>query len=139
MVHSVYAPSPTTPNKTLPARAESPETVSGVMDKPAQVARFSLSSLAALHSSSFAQGFSNGERQAAARALLKHEAHVDGTHYHTRKPGGLHPSHIAFNSYTSSNERSITQEDFLDAALQDLFDAVSFFYFLSLYTNDIDC
>lgn len=61
MVHSVYAPSPTTPNKTLPARAESPETVSGVMDKPAQVARFSLSSLAALHSSSFAQGFSNGE------------------------------------------------------------------------------
>jgi hypothetical protein len=143
MVHSVYAPSPTTSNKSLPSenpRAGSPETMSGVMDKPAQVpARFSMSSLAALHLSSFAQGFSNGERQAAARALLKHEAHVDGTHYHTRKPGGLHPSHIAFNSYTSSNEPSITQEDFLNAALQDLFDAVSFFYFLSSYTNDINC
>ncbi|KAG2158563.1 uncharacterized protein EDB93DRAFT_1076570 [Suillus bovinus] len=95
------------------------------MDKPAQVARFSLSSLAALHSSSFTQGFSNGEQQAAAHMLLKHEAHVDGTHYHTRKPGGLHPSHIAFNSYMSSNKQSITQEDFLNAALQDLFDAIT--------------
>ncbi|KAG2740590.1 hypothetical protein P692DRAFT_20851329 [Suillus brevipes Sb2] len=90
MVHSVYAPSPTTSNKLLPSknpRSGSPETMSGVMDKSAQVpARFSMSGLAALHLSLFAQGFSNGKRQAATCALLKHKAHIDGTHYHTRKP-----------------------------------------------------
>jgi hypothetical protein len=90
--------------------------------------RFSLCSLAAIHSSSFALGFSNAERQAAARAILRHNAHIDGTHYHTRKRGGLHPSHIAFNSYTSVDEPTITQEAFADAALQDVFDAVSFFF-----------
>ncbi|KAG1864582.1 hypothetical protein C8R48DRAFT_601909, partial [Suillus tomentosus] len=63
--------------------------------------------------------------QAAARAVLRHDAHIDGTHYHTQKPGGLHPSHIAFNSYTSSDEQTITQEAFADAALQDVFDALA--------------
>jgi hypothetical protein len=62
----------------------------------------------------------------SSRALLKHDVHVDGAHYHTREPGGLHPSYVAFNSYTSSNERSITQEEIVKAALQDVFDAVSF-------------
>ncbi|OAX30777.1 hypothetical protein K503DRAFT_788246 [Rhizopogon vinicolor AM-OR11-026] len=68
---------------------------------------------------------SNMERQAAARALLRHGAHVDGTHLLTRKTGGLHPSYIAFNSYTSPDEKSITHEEFVEAALQDLFDAVA--------------
>ncbi|KAG0708286.1 hypothetical protein DFH29DRAFT_774834, partial [Suillus ampliporus] len=87
--------------------------------------QFSLFSLAAIHSSSFARGFSNAERQAAARAILRHNAHIDGTHYHTRKPGGLHPLHIAFNSYTSSDEPTITQEAFADATLQDVFDTLA--------------
>ncbi|KAG2052117.1 hypothetical protein BDR06DRAFT_888520 [Suillus hirtellus] len=90
-----------------------------------EVARFSLSSLAALHLSSFTQGFSNGEQQTAAHALLRHEAHIDDIHYHTQKPGSLHPSYIAFNSYTSSDERSIMQEDFLKATLQDIFDSIT--------------
>jgi len=112
----------------------SPAIMSGIADRPAVLPvviqpRFSISSLAALHSSSFATGFSNGERQAAGRALLKHDVHIDGAHYHTRKPCGLHPSYVAFNSYTSSNERSITQEDIVKAALQDVFDAVSFLSF----------
>lgn len=90
--------------------------------------QFALSSLAAIHSSSFALGFSNAERQAAARAILRHNAHIDGTHYHTQKRGSLHPSHIAFNLYTSSDEPTIMQEAFAKAALQDVFDAVSFFF-----------
>jgi hypothetical protein len=140
MVRSVCSsPGPTTADNKIPTKhlhynvaqaSPSPATMSGIADMPAVPVviqpRFSMSSLAALHSSSFAKGFSNGERQAAARALLKHDVHVDGAHYHTREPGGLHPSYVAFNSYMSSNERSITQEEIVKAALQDVFDAVSF-------------
>jgi hypothetical protein len=72
-----------------------------------------------------AGNFSDSECQAAARALLRHDAHLDGTHCLTRKPDGLHPSYIAFNSYTSPDEKSITHEEFVEAALCDLFDAVS--------------
>ncbi|KAG1791818.1 uncharacterized protein HD556DRAFT_1199346, partial [Suillus plorans] len=68
---------------------------------------------------------SESERQAAARALLRHDAHQDGTHFHTRKPAGLHPSYISFNSYTTLDENSITHEGFVEAALQDLFDAAA--------------
>ncbi|KIK35331.1 hypothetical protein CY34DRAFT_96298 [Suillus luteus UH-Slu-Lm8-n1] len=86
--------------------------------------RFSLASLAAIYPNSFVEGHSNTERQAAARALLRHNANIDGTHFHTRKRGGLHPSYIAFNSYTSADEKSITQEELVEASLQDVFDAI---------------
>ncbi|KAG1894970.1 uncharacterized protein F5891DRAFT_934467, partial [Suillus fuscotomentosus] len=43
--------------------------------------------------------------QAAAHVLLRHDVHLDGTHYHARKPGGLHPSYAAFNP-------SVTTKDF---------------------------
>ncbi|KAG1871414.1 hypothetical protein F4604DRAFT_1681536 [Suillus subluteus] len=84
-----------------------------------------MSSLVALHSSSFAQGFSNAERQSAARTLLRHDAHIDGSHYHTWKPGGLHPTNVAFNSYMAADEQSVTQEEFMNEALQDVFDAIT--------------
>jgi hypothetical protein len=42
-----------------------------------------------------------------------------------RKHGGLHPSHIAFNSYTPVDEKSITHEELVEVALQDIFDVVS--------------
>lgn len=88
---------------------------------------FTMSGLAALHSSTFGQGFSNNERQAAARGLLRHDAHIDGTHYHARTRGGLHPSYIAFHSNTQEPElgRSQTQTELVEATLQDVFDAVS--------------
>ncbi|KAG1734232.1 uncharacterized protein EDB91DRAFT_1025911, partial [Suillus paluster] len=87
--------------------------------------RFTLASVTALHSSSFTPGYSNSERQAAAHALLRHNSHLDGTHYHTRNPAGLHPSYIAFNeALTSPDKRMITHEEFVEAALQDIFDAV---------------
>ncbi|KAG2112372.1 uncharacterized protein F5147DRAFT_572524, partial [Suillus discolor] len=63
--------------------------------------------------------------QSAAHALLRHDAHVDGTHFHTWKPGGLHPSNITLNSHTTSDEWSITQEDFMNQTLQDVFDAIT--------------
>jgi hypothetical protein len=88
---------------------------------------FTMSSLATLyHTSTLAEGFSNNERQAAARALLRHNAHLDGTHYHTRRPGGLHPAYVAFNRTDStSKERSLTHTELVEAALKNLFDAVS--------------
>ncbi|KAG1827854.1 hypothetical protein DFJ58DRAFT_644389, partial [Suillus subalutaceus] len=86
---------------------------------------FTIPSLAALHMLTFAQGFSNNERQAAARALLRHNAHIDGTHYHTRKPAGLHLAYVAFNNETNGKERTLTHIELVEAALQDLFDAVT--------------
>ncbi|KAG1790939.1 uncharacterized protein HD556DRAFT_1194929, partial [Suillus plorans] len=86
--------------------------------------QFLLASLAAIYPNSFAEGFSNTERQAATRALLRHDSHIDGTHFHTRKCGGLHPSYIVFNSYTSADEKSITHKELVEAALQDVFDAI---------------
>ncbi|KAG2151062.1 uncharacterized protein EDB93DRAFT_1083700 [Suillus bovinus] len=87
--------------------------------------RFSLASIAALDSNTFAQEFTETEHQAAVRALLRHDAHLDGTHFHTRKPAGLHPSYIAFNSYTTLDEKFMMHKEFVEAALQDLFDAVA--------------
>ncbi|KAG1804580.1 hypothetical protein EV424DRAFT_1280484, partial [Suillus variegatus] len=88
---------------------------------------FTLAGLAALYSNSnFALGFSNAERQAAACALLKNESHLDGTHYQTRTLGGLHPAYVAFNKIPSFTERqSLTHEDFVEAGLGDMFDALA--------------
>ncbi|KAG1792023.1 uncharacterized protein HD556DRAFT_1196751, partial [Suillus plorans] len=85
---------------------------------------FTMSSLAALHASPFAQGFSNNERQAAGRALFRHDTHIDGAHYHARKLGGLHPAYAAFNQ-TNGKERTLTHVELVEAALRDLFDAVT--------------
>ncbi|KAG1839895.1 hypothetical protein DFJ58DRAFT_627618, partial [Suillus subalutaceus] len=88
---------------------------------------FTLAGMAALYSNlNFALGFSNTDHQAAARALLRSQSHIDGTHYHTRTSGGLHPEYIAFNdTLTSTETRSITHEEFVDAALGDVFDALT--------------
>ncbi|KAG2360212.1 hypothetical protein BDR07DRAFT_1487238 [Suillus spraguei] len=68
--------------------------------------RFTPAGLAALYSNSnFALGFSNGGCQAAACALLRNDSHLDGTHYHTKTLGGLHPAYIAFNKIPLSTER----------------------------------
>ncbi|KAG1845223.1 hypothetical protein C8R48DRAFT_585607, partial [Suillus tomentosus] len=92
-----------------------------------EFSRFTMSGLAALCTPTFAPGFSNNERQAAARALLRHDAHIDGTHYQTRTTGGLHPSYIGFNRSIDGNEmeRTLTHSELVDAALQDVFDAIT--------------
>ncbi|KAG2744798.1 hypothetical protein P692DRAFT_20743077 [Suillus brevipes Sb2] len=88
--------------------------------------RFTMSSLAALHNSArFVPGFSNNERQAAARALLRHDVHIDGAHYQTRTIGGLHPLYIGFNEPTNETDRTLTHSELTEAALQDVFDAIT--------------
>jgi hypothetical protein len=91
--------------------------------------RFTLAGTAALYTNpNFALGFSNTDRQAAACALLRSQSHLDGTHYHTRTPSSLHPTYIAFNDIlTSTERRGITHEEFVEAALEDVFDAVRIF------------
>ncbi|KAG1887723.1 hypothetical protein F4604DRAFT_1537135, partial [Suillus subluteus] len=93
----------------------------------ASYSRFDMANIAALiHMPAFAEGFSHNERQAAARALLKHDVHIDGTHYQTRTPGGLHPSYIAFNPpVEQTDKKTLTQDDLVEAGLQDVFDAIS--------------
>ncbi|KAG1739230.1 hypothetical protein EDD22DRAFT_752256, partial [Suillus occidentalis] len=87
---------------------------------------FSMSALAALYTSRLAEGFSNNERQASIRASLRHDAHVDGTHYQMKTAGGLHPSYIAFNhAVEQTDQKVLTQDDLLEAALQDVFDAIT--------------
>ena len=50
---------------------------------------FMVAAITALYSSSFSQGFSNSQCQAAIQALLRHGAYEDGAHYHAKTPGGL--------------------------------------------------
>jgi hypothetical protein len=135
---------PSTPKKPKSSVLPTQETThtnatSSDLDQFAGQPRFTLSNVADIHSSSFALGYSNSERQAAARALLRYDSHLDSTHYHTRTTAGLHPSYIAFNeALTSPDQRMITHEEFVEAALQDIFDAVSLFpYFSLLFLKDI--
>ncbi|KAG2339223.1 hypothetical protein BDR05DRAFT_1003493 [Suillus weaverae] len=88
--------------------------------------RFTMSGLAALHDSNFAQGFSNNKHQAAARALLRHDVQIDSTHYQTKTFDGLHPSYIAFQPVQQpESERTLSQKELCEAVLQDVFDAIT--------------
>jgi len=77
-----------------------------------------------LDSGGFAQGYSNNERQAAARALLRHDAHLNGTHYQTRTPGRLHQSFVGFNPTPLPEETAQLKCELVDVSIKDLFDAV---------------
>ncbi|KAG1902919.1 uncharacterized protein F5891DRAFT_1186062 [Suillus fuscotomentosus] len=83
-------PSKQTPSNTIPSPAEAASYTSC----------FSMASIAALtHMSAFAQGFSNNKHQAAAMALLRHDAHT--------------------------NKKTLTQDNLVEAGLQDVFDVIS--------------
>ncbi|KAI6011013.1 hypothetical protein BKA83DRAFT_4018793, partial [Pisolithus microcarpus] len=87
---------------------------------------FSILNLTALYNSTFAEGFSNDERQAAARMLLRHNAHLDGTHFQSRVKGGLHPAYVGFNPSTNDKKvRTLSNKELTEAALQDIFDVVT--------------
>lgn len=92
-----------------------------------------MSRLAALCASTFAPGLTDNERQAAARAVLRHEAHTDGTHYQTRTRGGLHPSYVGFNHSMTSDDLQVAHKELVEAALQDVFDAVSWLFSSCLF------
>ncbi|KAG1767512.1 hypothetical protein EDD22DRAFT_773112 [Suillus occidentalis] len=88
--------------------------------------KFTIPSIVTLHSSMFAQGFSNNQCQVATRALLRHNVHIDGTHYQARQSGGLHPSYFSFDGTTKqTGKRYLTHEELLEASLQDVFDVLT--------------
>ena len=90
--------------------------------------RFTLAEMAAMYSSTFAQGFSNNERQAAICAILRHGAHEDGTHYHTKTRGGLHPAYFRFNTTEDAGQKRLSKVALTEAAIKDVFDAVRSIY-----------
>ena len=88
--------------------------------------QFNVTGLTTLYNSTFAQGFSNDERQAAARALLRHNAHLDGAHYQSRIKGGLRPMYVGFNpSANNKKAQVLSNKELAEASLQDVFDTVS--------------
>ncbi|KAH7904675.1 hypothetical protein BJ138DRAFT_1236290, partial [Hygrophoropsis aurantiaca] len=82
--------------------------------------RFTLPNVAAIYRSSFAQGFSSAQRNAAARGTLRHNIQNDDEHLRTRNPGGLHPLYIYFNS-----PGLIDHDEFLAESTGDIFDALT--------------
>ncbi|KAG1724450.1 uncharacterized protein EDB91DRAFT_1023468, partial [Suillus paluster] len=87
---------------------------------------FSMCGITALYTSQFVEGFSNNEQQASMRALLRHNAHIDGTHYQMKTARGLHLSYIAFNpAVEQTDQRVLIQDDLLEATLQDVFDTIT--------------
>ena len=86
--------------------------------------RFTLAEMAAMYNSTFAKRFSNNERHAAIRALLRHGAHEDGTHYHTKTRSGLHPAYYRFNPAEDSGQSELTRTALTEAVTKDVFDAV---------------
>ncbi|KAG6373648.1 hypothetical protein JVT61DRAFT_6311 [Boletus reticuloceps] len=81
--------------------------------------QFTLAKIKAVYSTPFAQGFSSELCQVAIRAVLRHGAHQDRTHYHMKTQGGLHPVYIAFNPPDKSNHKV------LEASVSDVFDAIT--------------
>ncbi|KAI6017305.1 hypothetical protein BKA83DRAFT_4128443 [Pisolithus microcarpus] len=107
---------------------DSPKKMSG-QDNPESLSigysQFDIANLTALYNSTFAQ-FSNDERQAAARALLRHSAHLDGAHFQSRVKGGLHPTYTGFNpNMNDKKARSLSSKELVEASLQDVFNAVT--------------
>ncbi|KAG6369297.1 hypothetical protein JVT61DRAFT_15479 [Boletus reticuloceps] len=87
---------------------------------------FTMVNLAALYHSNFALGYSNNERQAVARALLRYNSHMDRIHYQTQLPQGLHPAYVEFNlSPTKDKEMVLSKCDLVEASLGDVFDAIA--------------
>ncbi|KAF8131400.1 hypothetical protein EV363DRAFT_1165026 [Boletus edulis] len=87
--------------------------------------RFTISAMLLLFRSSFGEGFGNRERLAAIRAILRHGAHVDGAHFHTKTPAGLHPAYIGFTPPIPSEELVQCRTDFVEESLNDIFDAIT--------------
>ena len=86
---------------------------------------FTTANLTALLSSGLAQGHSNNECQVATCAFLRHDAHLDGTHYLTRTLNGLRPSFVGFNPTPLPGKAAQSKRELVDASLKDVFDAVS--------------
>lgn len=99
---------------------------------------FTLAEMATIYNSLFAQGFSNNERQAVIHALLRHGAHEDGAHYHTKSPGGLHPAYFHFNPVEDIGQKGLTRTPLTEAGAGDVFDAVCLILKDTIYVQVTD-
>ncbi|KAI5985007.1 hypothetical protein EDD15DRAFT_2133168, partial [Pisolithus albus] len=86
---------------------------------------FIVPAIASLYSSPFAQGFSISQCQAAIRALCRFGAHIDGMHYRTKSPSGLHLAYVAFNSANKPESKAIGLSGLVEASLDDIFDVIT--------------
>ena len=107
-----------------PKRAHSVDADATFDESPLMTATFTIAQLATLYNSGLGEGHSNDEQQAVAQALLRYNAHRDGTHYHTRVSGGLHPSYVGFNPAPLPEEKVLSKCKLVEASLGDVFDAV---------------
>ncbi|KAI6033824.1 hypothetical protein BKA83DRAFT_4121179 [Pisolithus microcarpus] len=111
-------PTPAAPHSESVQSASSAERPSK-QDDPEFLAirysQFSIANLTALYNSTFAQGFSNDEKTGR-----------NGAHFQSRVKGGLHPAYVGFNpSMTDNKARTLSNEELVGAALEDVFDAVT--------------
>jgi len=107
-----------------PKRAHSVDVDATSDELPLMTATFTIAQLATLYNSGLGEGHSNDEWQAVARALLRYNAHRDGTHYHTCVSGGLHPSYIGFNPTPLPEEKVLSKLELVKASLGDVFNVV---------------
>jgi hypothetical protein len=100
------------------------------------VSKYKLTSsgIAAIYSSHFYDTeFSSTERRAAARAIIRHQKHVDNEHITVRNAGGLHPMYVALHGQGEGNQQEQNEiKMVLSESLDDVFDSVSFQFTASL-------
>ncbi|KAL4074891.1 hypothetical protein V8B97DRAFT_2022502 [Scleroderma yunnanense] len=74
--------------------------------------------MATIYNSLFIQGFT-------IHALLRHGAHKDGAHYHTKSPSGLHPAYFHFNFIEDTGQKRLSRSALTEARVGDVFDAIT--------------
>jgi len=103
----------------MPTMSETPGNTQSTMDdtQASFPNWFTLEKVAAVYST-FKVSFSNNKRQVAARALLQHNVHVDGTHYQAKSPGGLHPCYVGLPlSSLDDKEHALFRAEIVQASL----------------------
>ncbi|KAG6369934.1 hypothetical protein JVT61DRAFT_13318 [Boletus reticuloceps] len=87
--------------------------------------RLMAANIKAMHSSSFAKGSGDGEREAVICAVLRHHAHKNRTHHLTKINDGLHTGYISFIQINKSKPLLLNKSNLVEASLRDVFDAIT--------------
>ena len=87
---------------------------------------FNPSGIAAAYVSMLGSDFSSTEKQAAARAIVRHNQHAT-SYSKTRTDGGLHPMYLELHGLGGASEQEHQDNKMLlEASKSDVFDTVSF-------------
>jgi hypothetical protein len=97
-----------------------------VLTEEWQLPRYTASGIGAIYTL-LPKGLTPFQRKAAARALLRHDVYIDGTHSLLKRDGGLHPSFTALHNigdgFASAERGEVA--DLVDETLKDTLNAVS--------------